>query len=62
MEAMIEGKGALLVVKMDIQLEKRRAARIANLKQARDLGAILEDKFKAQMRVVLSLGAKGANS
>ena len=47
MEARTEGKGALSVVKMDIQVEKQKAARIANLECAKDLGAITNDEFKA---------------
>ena len=61
-EAKIEGKGALLVVKMDIQVKKRKAARIANLECAKDLGAIMDDEFKAQVRAILGLGGEGATS
>ena len=61
-EARTEGKGALLVVKMDIQVEKQKAARIANLKRAKDLSAITDDEFKAQVRAVLGLGGEGATS
>ena len=56
MEARTEGNGVLLVVKMDIQVEKRKAAQIANVKCAKELGAITEDEFKAQVRAVLGLG------
>ena len=59
MEARTEGKGALLNVKMDIQVEKRKAARIANLERAKELGAITDDEFKAQVRAVLGLGGEG---
>lgn len=62
MEARTEGKGALLSVKMDIKLEKRKAAKIANLQHARDLGAITDAEFKSQVRAVLGLGAEGATS
>ena len=62
MEARTEGKGALLVVKMDIQVEKRKATRITNLKRAKELGAISEDEFKAQVRAVLGLGGDRATS
>ena len=62
MEARTKGKGALLVVKMDIQVEKQKVAQIANLEHAKELGAITEDEFKAQVRVVLGLGADGATS
>ena len=62
MEARIEGKGVLLSVKMDIKMEKRKAARIANLQQTRDLGAIMEAESKCQVSVVLGLGAEGATS
>ena len=47
MEARIEGKEALLSVKMDIKMEKRKATKIANLKHARDLNVITEVKFKS---------------
>ena len=47
MEARTEGKRALLNVKMDIQVEKRKAARIANLERAKELGAITDNEFKA---------------
>ena len=53
MEGRTKGKGMLLAVKMDIQMEKQKAARIANVEHARDLGAIMEDEFKAQVRKVL---------
>ena len=43
-------------------MEKRKAARIANLEHARDLGAIAEAQFKQQVRDVLGLGAQGAVS
>ena len=62
MEARTEGKGALLNVKMDIQVEKRKATRIANLERAKELGAITDDEFKAQVRAVLGLGGEGATS
>ena len=62
MEARTEEKGALLVVKIDIQVEKQKAAQIANLERAKDLGAIIEDKFKAQVRALLGLGGEGATS
>ena len=40
-----EGKEALLSLKMDIKMEKRKAAKIANLEHARDLGAITKAEF-----------------
>ena len=61
-EARTKGKGALLSVKMDIQMEKRKATRIANLEHARDLGAITEAEFKEQVRAIFSLEAQGAFS
>ena len=60
MDARTKGKRALLAVKMDIHVEKQKAAKIANLEHARDLGAITEDEFKSQVRVALGLGGKGA--
>ena len=53
-EARTEGKRALLSMKMDIQMEKRKAARIANLEHARDLGAITEAEFKEQWQYSLN--------
>ena len=47
MELRTKGKGALLSIKMDIKPEKRKGARIANLKHAKSLGAITEAKFKS---------------
>lgn len=60
MEARTAGKEALLSVKMDIMMEKRKSAKIANLMQARDLGVISEVEFKVQVRAVLGLGPEGA--
>ena len=62
MEARTEGKRALLNVKMDIQVEKRKAPRIANLERAKELGAITDDEFKAEVRAVLGLGGEEATS
>ena len=41
-------------------MKKQKAARIANLEHARDLGAIMEDEFKSHVRAVLGLVAKEA--
>lgn len=62
MEARTEGKGVLLSVKMDIQMEKRKAAKIANLEHARDLGVITEAEFKSQVQATLGLGFEAATS
>ena len=62
MEARTEEKGALLSMKMDIQMEKQKAAKIANLEHARDLGAITKVEFKEQVRAILGLGAQAAVS
>ena len=62
MEARKKGKRALLSIKMDVKLKKRKAARIANLEHAKDLGAIMEAKFKSQMRALLGMGGEEATS
>ena len=62
MEVRSKGKGALLSLKMNIKMEKQKAAKISNLEHARDLGAITEDEFKSQVRVVFDLQGEGATS
>ena len=57
-----EGKRALLSLKMDIKMEKWKAAKIANLEHARDLDAITKAEFKSEVRVVLGLGGDKATS
>ena len=47
MEARTKENEALLSLKMDIKLGKPKAARIANLEHARDLGAITKAEFKS---------------
>ena len=59
MEATTEGKEALLSLKMDIEMEKKKAAKIANLERAKDLGAITNSKFKLQVRSILGLDSEG---
>jgi hypothetical protein len=55
MEARTEGKEALLSLKMDIEMEKKKAAKIANLQRAKDLGAITDAELKSEVRVILGL-------
>ena len=54
MEARINGKKALLSLKMDIKMEKK-VAKIANLEHATDLGAITNTKFRLHMRTIFGL-------
>ena len=62
MEARTEGKEALLSLKMDIEIEKKKAAKIAILEHAKDLGAITDAEFKLQVRAVLGLESDGATT
>ena len=59
MEARTEGKEALLSLKIDIEMEKKKAAKIANLEHVKDFGAITDFKFKSQVRDILSLDSEG---
>ena len=60
MEARIEGMEALLSLKMDIEMEKRKVAKIAKLERAKDLGAISDAEFKSQVRAILGFELDGA--
>ena len=51
----MEGKEALLSLKMDIEMEKKKAAKIANLERVKNLGAIIDVKFKSEVRAILGL-------
>ena len=62
MEAWTEGKEALLSLKMDIEIEKKKETKIANLERAKDLGAISDAEFKLQVRVILGLECDGATA
>ena len=55
MEVWTEGKEAFLSLKMDIEMEKKKAAKIANLEHAKDLGTISDGEFKSQVRAILGL-------
>ena len=46
-EAKIEGKHVLLSMKVEIKMEKQKAAMIANLEHARDLDVITKIEFKS---------------
>ena len=46
LEARTKGKKALFSLKMDIKMEKKKAAKIANLEHAKELGAIIDVEFK----------------
>ena len=62
MEARTEGKEALLSLKMDIEIEKKKATKIANLEHAKDLGTITDTEFKLQVRAILGLESDGATA
>ena len=55
MKATTAGKGALPSLKMDIDLEKKKATRIANLEHVKELGAITNVEFKSKVRAILGL-------
>ena len=59
MEARTKGKEALLSLKMDIEIEKKKAAKIANLECAKELGAIIDFEFKSKVRSILGLDSEG---
>jgi hypothetical protein len=46
---------AFLISKMDINHDKNNKVRIINLKITRELGIILEDKFKAKVGPILDM-------
>ena len=62
MEARTKKKEALLSLKMDIKIEKKKVPKIANLEYDRDLGNITEAKFRLQVRAILSLELEGATA
>ena len=62
MEVWIEGQEALLSLKMNIEIEKKKTTKISNLKHAKDLGAITEEEFKSQIRAILGLGSDAATA
>lgn len=55
MQTRTEGKEALYSLKMDIEMEKKKAAKIANLERAKDLGAITDVEFRFEVRAVLGV-------
>ena len=55
MEVRTEGKEALLSLKMDIEMEKKKARKIANLERAKNLGTITDVEFKSEVRAILGL-------
>ena len=54
MEVRTEGKEALLSLKMDIEMEKKKAVKIENLERAKNLGAS-DIEFKSEVRAILGL-------
>ena len=55
MEVRTEGKEVLLSLKMDIEMEKKKVAKIANLERVKNLGAITNVEFKSKVRAILGL-------
>ena len=59
MEAKTKGKEALPSLKMNIEIKKKKAAKIANLECVKDLGAITDFEFKSKVRSNLGLDLDG---
>ena len=55
MKVRTEGKEGLFSLKMDIEMEKKKATKITNVERAKNLGAITDVEFKFEVRAILGL-------